>query len=75
MNSVARVKDVHPWVMEKIKDTKNGPKTYRYWMTSWRQDGKIHHVHLGSFEKIGNYEVAHHVAMSKKAAALEVEWD
>lgn len=67
---IARVKDVHPWIMEKTK----GGKVYHYWMASWRQDGKVRHVHLGSTKKITDYEIALHVAMSKKAAALGIEW-
>lgn len=71
---IARVQAVKPWIMEKIKTTKNGSKTYRYWMASWREGGKVRHVHLGSCEKITSYDVAYYVAMTYKAKALGIEW-
>ena len=53
---VARVRAVKPWIMEKVKTTKQGPKTYKYWMASWREGGKVRHVHLGSCRKISREE-------------------
>jgi hypothetical protein len=48
----ARLEDLHVWQMEKAKQTKKGPKTYTYWMASWREGDKVRNVHLGSCRKM-----------------------
>jgi len=57
--------------MEKVKTTKKGPKTYKYWMASWREGGKVRHVHLGSCRKISE-EKALQKARAMKAEALGI---
>ena len=34
--------------MEKTKTTAHGPKVYKYWMATWRVNGRTHNEHLGS---------------------------
>ena len=60
-----RLEDCHPWIMEKTK----GGKTYQYWIASWREAGKVHHVHLGSCKKM-DHETAIQKAKEAKAQAL-----
>ena len=36
----ARLEDLTVWQMKKVKQSRNGPKTYSYWMASWREGGK-----------------------------------
>ena len=68
----ARLEDLHVWQMEKAKTTKNGTKTYQYWMTSWREGGKVRNVHLGSCKKL-DAEAALQKARAMKAKALGIE--
>ena len=65
----ARLEDLHIWKMKKEKDTKNGVKTYSYWMASWRESGRVRHAYLGSCRKISQ-EVAVQKARGMKAEAL-----
>jgi len=65
----ARLEDLHIWEMKKEKDTKNGVKTYSYWMASWRESGRVRHVYLGSCRKISQ-EAAMQKARKMKAEAL-----
>jgi hypothetical protein len=44
------------WSREIVKTTKDGSKTYSYWMASWREDGKTRNVHLGSAKKLSKQE-------------------
>jgi hypothetical protein len=60
------------WVMEKVKTTKKGPKTYAYWMATWREGGKTRNVHLGSCAKMGTEE-ARQRAFKMKADAFGVK--
>jgi predicted Zn-ribbon and HTH transcriptional regulator len=60
------------WVMEKVKSTKKGSKTYTYWMATWREDGKTRNVHLGSCGKMGADE-ARQKAMKMKAEAFGIK--
>jgi hypothetical protein len=60
--------------MEKVKTTKEGSKTYRYWMVSWREGDKVRNIHLGSCTKIDE-EAARQKAKKIKAAALERSHD
>jgi len=65
----AKLEDLHVWEMEKTKTTKKGAKTYTYWMASWREDGKVRNVYLGSSRKI-DAEAARQKAQKMKAEAL-----
>ncbi len=60
------------WVMEKVKRTKKGSKTYTYWMATWRKAGKTRNVHLGSCAKMGAEE-ARQKALELKAEALNIK--
>ena len=55
--------------MAKSKTTKKGDQTYLYWMASWREAGKVRHVHLGSCRKVDR-EIALQKARKMKAGAL-----
>jgi len=48
-----RIQDTQVWVMRKIK--KN--RVYEYWMASWRENGKVMNIYLGSRRRL-NYENA-----------------
>jgi hypothetical protein len=69
LKGAARLEDLHLWQMEKIKTTKKGSKTYLYWMASWREGGKVRHVHLGSCRKV-DAETALQKARKLKREAL-----
>jgi hypothetical protein len=68
----ARLEDLTVWVMEKVKESKKGSKTYTYWMASWREGGKTRNVHLGSSRKM-NAEAARQKARERKAEALGIQ--
>jgi hypothetical protein len=68
----ARLEDLSLWQMEKTKDTKKGSKKYTYWMATWREDGKIRNVHIGSCEKMDK-ETAEQKARKLKAEALSIK--
>jgi uncharacterized protein (DUF3084 family) len=36
----ARLEDLNMWKRELVKESKKGPKTYTYWMASWREADK-----------------------------------
>jgi hypothetical protein len=57
--------------MEKAKTTKKGSKTYFYWMASWRVDGKVRNVHIGSCKKVDR-ETALQKARKMKTEAIGV---
>jgi hypothetical protein len=65
----ARLEDLTVWEMEKAKQTRKGPKTYTYWMTSWREGNKTRNVHLGSTRKM-DAEEALQMARKMKAEAI-----
>jgi hypothetical protein len=69
LKGAARLEDLHLWQMEKIKTTKKGTRSYFYWMASWREGGKVRHVHLGSCRKVDR-ETALQKARKVKAGAL-----
>ena len=69
MEGAARLEDLHLWQMEKEKTTKKGARIYLYWMASWREGGKVRHVHLGSCRKV-DHETALQKARKVKAGAL-----
>ncbi len=67
----ARLEDQTVWEMDKVKQTRKGPKTYTYWMTSWREGNKTRNVHLGSSRKM-DAEEALQKARKMKAEAIHV---
>ena len=69
LKGAARLEDLHLWQMEKAKTTKKGTQSYLYWMASWREGGKVRHVHLGSCRKVDR-ETALQKARKVKAGAL-----
>ncbi|MFA6371179.1 MAG: hypothetical protein WCW68_00995 [Methanothrix sp.] len=62
----ARLEDLTLWEMKKVKRSRNGSKTYSYWMASWREGGKTRNVHLGSARKMDG-EAARRKAGEMKA--------
>ncbi len=71
LEGTARLEDLHLWQMEKSKTTKKGTQSYLYWMASWRESGKVRHVHLGSCRKV-DHETALQKARRLKAAAMGI---
>ena len=71
LKGAARLEDLHLWQMEKVKSTKKGSKTYFYWMASWRVDGKVRNVHIGSCKKVDR-ETALQKARKMKTEAIGV---
>ena len=71
LKGAARLEDLHLWKMEKVKTTKKGSQSYFYWMASWREGGKVRHVHLGSCRKV-DHETALQKARKLKAEALGI---
>jgi len=69
LKGAARLEDLNLWQMEKSKSTKKGTRSYFYWMASWREGGKVRHVHLGSCRKVDR-ETALQKARKVKAGAL-----
>lgn len=71
LKGAARLEDLHLWQMEKVKSTKKGSQSYFYWMASWREGGKVRHVHMGSCRKV-DHETALQKARKLKAEALGI---
>ena len=71
LKGAARLEDLHLWRMEKEKTTKKGSQSYFYWMASWREGGKVRHVHMGSCRKV-DHETALQKARKLKAEALGI---
>ena len=69
LRRATRLEDLSVWVMEKVKTTKKGRKTYGYWMASWREGDRVRNVHLGSCAKVDR-EVAMQKARKMKAEAF-----
>jgi len=69
LKGAAGLEDINLWQMAKSKTTKKGDQTYLYWMASWREAGKVRHVHLGSCRKVDR-EIALQKARKMKAGAL-----
>jgi hypothetical protein len=65
----ARLEDLQVWEQKKVKDTKNGVKTYTYFMASWREGGKLRNVYLGSSQRMSR-EQAQDKARALKREAL-----
>jgi predicted transcriptional regulator len=72
LKSLARLEDLTLWQMVKTKDTKKGSRKYIYWMATWRENGKIRNVHIGSCEKMDK-ETARQKAKTMKAEALAIK--
>ena len=68
----SRLEDLHLWQMEKVKTTKKGSRSYRYWMANWREGGRVRNAHLGSCERISQSE-ALQKARKLKAEALVIK--
>ncbi len=60
------------WVLEKVIQTKKGPRTYNYWMASWREGDRTRNVHIGSCAKM-NAEAAIKKAKAMKAASFGLQ--
>ena len=71
LKGAARLEDLHLWQMEKTRTTKKGTRSYFYWMASWREGGKVRHVHLGSCRKVDR-ETALQKARKVKREALGI---
>ncbi len=71
LKNQARLEDLHVWIMEKVKTTRKGRQSYRYWMATWREDGKSRNVHLGSCAKM-DAQAALQKARKMKAEALAI---
>ena len=67
----ARLEDLQVWEQKKVKQSKNGPKSYTYYMASWREGKKIRNVYLGSSQKMSREE-AQELARRLKSEALEI---
>jgi len=63
----ARLEDLSIWVQKKVKSSKKGPKTYSYYMASWREGDKVKNVYLGPSQKLSRD------AALQKARALKRE--
>ena len=72
LKEAARLEDLHLWQMEKARTTKKGTQSYLYWMASWREGGKVKHVHLGSCRKV-DHDTALQKARKAKAEDLRIE--
>jgi hypothetical protein len=72
LKEAARLEDLSVWVMEKVKPTKKGNRSYHYWMATWRESGKVRNVHLGNCGKMDE-ETAKQKARAMKAAALAIK--
>ncbi len=73
LKEAARLEDLSVWVMGKVKPTKKGKRSYRYWMATWREGGKVQNVHLGNCGKTDE-ETAKQKARAMKAAALAIKF-
>ena len=65
----ARLEDLSIWEQGKVKESKNGPKTYTYFMASWREGSKIRNVYLGSSQKMSREEA---LAKARRAKAEDL---
>lgn len=64
----ARLEDLSIWEQRKVKDSKNGAKTYTYFMATWREGGKTRNVYLGSPQKISREQAQEKARAMKKEA-------
>jgi hypothetical protein len=72
LKGAAKIEDLHVWDMEKVKTTKKGSRSYRYWMATWREGNKTRNVHLGSCGKM-DAQAALQKARAMKAEALGIK--
>ncbi len=68
LKNVVRLEDVNVWVMEKVKTTKKGSRSYGYWMASWREGSKVRNAHLGSCAKLTREKATERARMMKAEA-------
>jgi hypothetical protein len=61
-----RIEDIHVWEQNRVTETKMGPKTYTYYVASWREGQKMKNVYLGSAQKMTRKHAM------EKAKALKV---
>ena len=61
-----RIEDIHVWEQNRVTETKMGPKTYTYYVASWREGQKMKNVYLGSAQKMTRKQAM------EKAKALKV---
>jgi len=73
LKEAARLEDLSVWVMEKVKPTKKGNRSYHYWMATWRENGRVRNVHLANCGKMDE-ETAKQKARAMKAAALVIKF-
>ena len=64
----ARLEDLSIWEQKKVKESKNGAKTYTYFMASWREGKKTRNVYLGSFQKISREQAQERATALKREA-------
>lgn len=72
IKEAARMEDLSVWVMEKVKPTKKGNRSYHYWMATWRGGRKVWNVHLGNCGKMDE-ETAKQKARAMKATAFAIK--
>ena len=48
LRPLARLEDLHPLQMEKVKTTKKGSQKNAYWLATWRESGQTQNAHLGT---------------------------
>ena len=53
---INRVECTDVWIMEKERGTKKGIKKYQYYILSFRVNGKVKNVHIGSVKKLTKEE-------------------
>ena len=63
----ARLEALQVWEQRKVKESKAGPKTYTYFMASWREGGRLRNVYLVSSLRMSREEA------QEKARALKRE--
>lgn len=71
----ARLQDMSPWTLEKVRDTKSGPKTYKYWYVSFRQGERVRNIYLGAQQgpRRMDFAKARERAYLRKQEALRYE--
>lgn len=64
----ARLEDLQVWEQRKVKESKAGPKTYTYFMASWREGGRLRNIYLGSSRKMSREQAQERGRALKKEA-------
>lgn len=73
LEMTARLEDLNVWEMPitKINKKTGQAVTYTYWAASWRKNGKVRNVNLGSTRRIGRDEAMEKAkAMKRKALGI-----